>query len=170
MLNINPHNSFKPLGAVGHGVVAEPAMRGWEVPGDLNNLTSSKPYVEGSWVLKRQGRYYWMYSSPGTQYKSYSDGVFTAQNLCGPWSYDLASPASSKSTGFLGGAGHSSTFKDFSGQSWHISTASIDVRDSSCGRFERRAALHPVQWWTETGGGTANAAANVTHISVDTYL
>ena len=37
-------------------------------------------------------------------------------------------------------------FEDFAGQSWHISTAAIDVRDSTCGHFERRAAMHPVRW------------------------
>ena len=37
-------------------------------------------------------------------------------------------------------------FEDFGGQSWHISTAAIDVRDSTCGHFERRAAMHPVRW------------------------
>ena len=45
----------------------------------------------------------------------------------------------------------------------HIIWRMIDVaqvRDSSCGRFERRAALHPVRWWqdqpTDGGGGGGN--------------
>ena len=70
---LDPRNSFKPSGAVQHGVFADPNTRGWEVPGDVNNLTANKPYVEGSWAIQRTGRdgrsrYYWMYSSPGTQY------------------------------------------------------------------------------------------------------
>ena len=56
---LDPHNGYKPLGPTPGGVLAAPPQRGWEVPGDLNNLTSSKPYVEGSWVTKRNGTYYW---------------------------------------------------------------------------------------------------------------
>ena len=117
------------------------------MPGDFNNLTANKPFIEGSWVTKRNGTYYWQYAAPGTQYKTYADGIFTAASPTGPWTYAAQySPVSHKPTGFLGGVGHSSTFDDFAGQTWHISTASIDVRDATCGHFERRAALHPVLW------------------------
>eukprot|EP01043_Picozoa_sp_COSAG02_P056148 COSAG02_NODE_6614_length_3456_cov_4.163432_4_plen_346_part_01 len=147
MVQLDPHSDFKSVGAPHGGVLADPPHRGFEVPGDLNNLTQNKPYIEGSWVTKRNGTYYWTYAAPGTQYKTYADGVFTSRSPTGPWTYENGfSPASHKPTGFLGGVGHSSTFQDFAGQSWHISTASIDVRDSVCGTFERRAAMHPVRW------------------------
>ena len=96
VVQLDPATAFKPVGAVGHGVVADPSERGWEVPGDTNNLSNNVPYVEGSWVTQRAGRYYWSYSSPGTQYKSYADGIFTAPNASGPWTYELYNPISSK--------------------------------------------------------------------------
>jgi hypothetical protein len=163
---LDPHNGFKPVGTAHPGVVPDPSTRGFEVPGDLNNLTANKPYIEGSWVTERNGTYYWQYAAPGTQYKTYADGIFTASSPTGPWTYAaVMSPASHKPTGFLGGVGHSSTFEDLHGQTWHISTASIDVRDSSCGHFERRAAMHPLRW-LKSGGGQ-----NETEVmAVDTYL
>ena len=149
---LDPHNGFKPIGSPTAGVVPDPATRGFEVPGDFNNLTANKPYIEGSWVTKRNGVYYWQYAAPGTQYKTYSDGIFTSTSPAGPFTYAAQySPVCHKPTGFLGGAGHSSTFDDFAGQTWHISTASIDVRDATCGHFERRAALHPVRWGEHDG-------------------
>ena len=33
----------------------------------------------------RAGRYYMQYAAPGTQYKSYGDGVFVADSVMGPW-------------------------------------------------------------------------------------
>jgi xylan 1,4-beta-xylosidase len=132
-VELDPHNGFRQVGVSHPGVVPAPAHRGFEVPGDLNNLSANKPYIEGSWVTKRNGTYYWQYAAPGTQYKSYADGLFTATSPTGPWTYADNSPVSHKPTGFLGGVGHSSTFEDFAGQSWHISTAALDVRDASCG-------------------------------------
>jgi hypothetical protein len=156
---LDPHDGFKPVGSPTAGVVPDPVTRGFEVPGDFNNLTGNKPYIEGSWVTKRNGTYYWQYAAPGTQYTTYADGIFTSRSPTGPWTYAAgSSPASHKPTGFLGGAGHSSTFEDFAGQSWHISTAAIDVRDATCGHFERRAALHPVLW------------GDYGEMTVDTYL
>ncbi len=86
---------------------------------------------------KINGTYYLQYAAPGTQFKSYADGVFVSDSPLGPFKYAPYSPVSYKPTGFITGAGHSSTFADIKGQLWHIATMNISVRQM----FERRLAL-----------------------------
>ena len=61
---------------------------------------------------KISGKYYLQYSAPGTEFKTYADGVYVADKPAGPFTYALYSPFSFKPTGFICGAGHSCTFAD----------------------------------------------------------
>ena len=115
-----------------------PDKYGWEVPGEQNELTSNG-WNEGAWMTKYNNRYYLQYSAPGTEYKTYADGVYTSDSPLGPFEYEAYSPFSYKPGGFAGGAGHSSTFQDNYGNYWHISTMSISIRHM----FERRLGLFP---------------------------
>lgn len=111
---------------------------GWEVPGDHNELNRNG-WNEGAWMTKYNNRYYLQYAAPGTEFRTYADGVYTSDSPLGPFKYETYSPFSYKPGGFAGGAGHSSTFQDNYGNYWHISTMSISVRHM----FERRLGLFP---------------------------
>jgi xylan 1,4-beta-xylosidase len=115
-----------------------PDKYGWEVPGEQNELTRNG-WNEGAWMTKYNNRYYLQYAAPGTEYKTYADGVYTSDSPLGPFEYETYSPFSYKPGGFAGGAGHSSTFQDNYGNYWHISTMSISIRHM----FERRLGLFP---------------------------
>lgn len=115
-----------------------PDKYGWEVPGEQNELTGNG-WNEGAWMTKYNNRYYLQYAAPGTEYKTYADGVYTSDSPLGPFEYETYSPFSYKPGGFAGGAGHSSTFQDNHGNYWHISTMSISIRHM----FERRLGLFP---------------------------
>ena len=116
-----------------------PDIYGWEVPGDQHELTRNG-WNEGAWMTKHNNRYYLQYAAPGTEFKTYADGVYTSDSPMGPFKYETYSPFSYKPSGFAGGAGHSSTFQDKYGNYWHISTMSISIRHM----FERRLGLFPV--------------------------
>jgi xylan 1,4-beta-xylosidase len=116
----------------------EQDIHGWEVPGEHNELTRNG-WNEGAWMTKHDNRYYLQYAAPGTEFKTYADGVYTSDSPLGPFKYAEYSPFSFKPGGFAGGAGHSSTFQDKYGNYWHISTMSISVRHM----FERRLGLFP---------------------------
>lgn len=111
---------------------------GWERKGDYNDATG-RPWIEGAWMTKRNGKYYLQYAGPGTEYKSYSDGVYVADKPLGPFTLANNSPFSYKPEGFIAGAGHSSTFQDKYGNYWHISTMTISQKHM----FERRLGLFP---------------------------
>lgn len=113
--------------------------RGWEVVGDNNERPSAPTYVEGAWMTKHAGRYYLQYAAPGTEFKTYADGVLVAQSPMGPFEYESYSPFSFKPTGFIAGAGHGSTMQAGDGRWWHAGTMSISKRF----RFERRLGLFP---------------------------
>ena len=128
--------------------------RGWEVPGDANENPAMDTWIEGSWMNKHDGTYYLQYSAPGTQFKTYGDGVLTSKSPMGPFGYADYSPFSLKPTGFITGAGHSSTLAGLDGRFWHISTMTISVRHM----FERRLGLFPT-YFTSSG-----------QLVTDTYL
>lgn len=117
----------------------DPATRGWERPGDYNTLTD-RPWTEAPWMTKHNGKYYYQYSAPGTQYKSYADGYFVSNKPLGPFTYSNTSPFSAKPEGFIDGAGHAATFTDKYGNYWRVITMVISVKHI----FERRLGLIPV--------------------------
>jgi xylan 1,4-beta-xylosidase len=122
-------------------ITHNPAEHGWENPGELNEK-SKNGYNEGSWMTKYNNRYYLQYASPGTEFKTYADGVYTSDSPTGPFKYETYSPFSYKPGGFISGAGHSSTFKDKYGNYWHVASMTIAVRFM----FERRLGLFPASF------------------------
>ena len=110
-----------------------------EVKPLIRGMFTNKPYIEGAWMDKHAGRYYLQYAAPGTQYNTYSDGVYVGESPLGPFRLAENSPYSYKPGGFLPGAGHGSTMEDRAGQLWHTATMRISVNHD----FERRVGLWP---------------------------
>lgn len=117
----------------------DPDQLGWEVPGDYNTIVNRKPWIEGAWVNKHEGKYYLQYSGPGTEFKSYADGVYVAERPLGPYHLQAHNPFAYKPEGFAAGAGHGNTFMDNYGNYWHIGTMTISQKHM----FERRLGLFP---------------------------
>ncbi|MBR0205178.1 MAG: family 43 glycosylhydrolase [Clostridia bacterium] len=105
----------------------------------IRGMFSNKPYIEGAWMDKHGGKYYLQYAAPGTQYNTYSDGVYVGDSPLGPFALAENNPYSYKPGGFLPGAGHGSTLRDKQGNLWHTATMRISVNHD----FERRVGLWP---------------------------
>jgi hypothetical protein len=149
VVELDPRNQFRVIGRPQACFPSDYAHHGFEVPGEINRgvtnrngTTRQSPWTEGAWMTKHAGVYYLQYSAPGTEFKTYADGVYTATNPLGPFTFAPYSPFSHRPTGFIGGAGHSSTMQDAAGRYWHIATMSISVRHS----FERRLGLFPLDF------------------------
>ncbi|MGD0757000.1 MAG: family 43 glycosylhydrolase [Bacteroidales bacterium] len=132
------NNKMQPVTESKTVIEHNPAEHGWENPGELNEKAKNG-YNEGSWMTKYDNRYYLQYASPGTEFKTYADGVYTSDSPTGPFKYETYNPFSYKPAGFIAGAGHSATFQDKYGNYWHVSSMSISVRHM----FERRLGLFP---------------------------
>ncbi|MBC8005602.1 MAG: family 43 glycosylhydrolase, partial [Verrucomicrobia bacterium] len=145
--NVNPlygveldvNNKLNPIGEPKPFISGNTLEHGWERPGDYNDQPQS-PWIEGSWINKYKGKYYYQYAGPGTEFKSYADGVYVSDSPLGPFTYAENNPFVSKPEGFACGAGHGSTFQDKHGNWWHIGTMTISVKHM----FERRLGLFPV--------------------------
>ncbi len=105
----------------------------------IRGMFSNKPYIEGAWMDKHCGKYYLQYACPGTQYNTYSDGVYVSDSPLGPFTLADNNPYSYKPGGFLPGAGHGSTMQDEQGNWWHTATMRISMNHD----FERRVGLWP---------------------------
>lgn len=140
-------NTFQPIGDDIEVFKTDIENRGWEVAGDLNlgkkpgdtSVNNLLPWDEGSWMNKIGGKYYLQYAAPGTQFKSYADGVLISDSPTGPFVYESYSPFSYKPAGFVTGVGHSSTFSDADQNYWHVTSVTLSQRQM----FERRLALFP---------------------------
>ena len=105
----------------------------------IRGMFTNRPYIEVAWMDKYNGRYYLQYAAPGTQYNTYSDGVYVGESPLGPFTLAENSPYSYKPGGFMPGAGHGSTMRDKQGNLWHTATMRISVNHD----FERRVGIWP---------------------------
>lgn len=132
--------TFDPIGSEVGLLSSNTKDYGWERPSDYNDYSGRrKPFLEGPWITKHKGKYYLQYSSPGTEYKSYSDGLYVASSPLGPFQLAENNPFSYKPEGFICGAGHGTTFQDKWSNYWYMGTMTISVKE----HFERRLGLFP---------------------------
>ena len=103
----------------------------------LYNSMGNKPYIEGAWMTKYEGRYYLQYAATGTEYNVYNDSVYVGDSPLGLFEPAKNNPYSYKPGGFITGAGHGSTVEDKEGRLWHMST----MRISQNADMERRIGL-----------------------------
>jgi len=133
-------DDFYPIGKIRDIMTLHPDRHGWERFGMNNDDTTTlNPFMEGSWVNKHNGKYYFQYGAPGTEFKIYADGVYVSDHPLGPYTYQKHNPMSYKPGGFVLGAGHGGTFADAYDNYWHVATCMISLKY----KFERRIGIYP---------------------------
>jgi xylan 1,4-beta-xylosidase len=146
--------TLNPIGTRKEMYFLEDWRYGWQRFGEHNDNTFLDPFIEGSWMTKHNGKYYFQFGAPGTEFSGYADGVAVGDTPLGHFAAQ-SDPLSIKSGGFVRGAGHGSTFQDNFGNYWHISTSVISVKNT----FERRISIWPagfdrdgIMWCNTTFG------------------
>lgn len=119
-------------------VALHPEVHGWERFG-RDHRDVIKPFIEGAWMTKHDGKYYLQYAGPGTEHNVYANGTYVGSSPMGPFTYAPNNPISYKPGGFVTGAGHGNTFQDAHGNWWNTGTPWWAVNFD----FERRIALFP---------------------------
>lgn len=130
--------TMEPLSARREMYILQPWRYGWQRFGEHMDNTFLDPFIEGAWMTKHNGKYYFQYGAPGTEFSGYADGVLVGDDPLGVLT-PQSMPFSFKAGGFANGAGHGSTFEDRWGNYWHVSTIGICVRNN----FERRLGIWP---------------------------
>ena len=133
--------TFQPIGTRTPMYLLEDWRYGWQRFGEHNDNTFLDPFIEGSWMTKHNGKYYYQYGAPGTEFSGYADGVVVGDKplFDGANTQPQSDPLSMKLGGFARGAGHGSTYQDNYGNYWHISTIMLSVKNN----FERRLGIWP---------------------------
>lgn len=130
--------TMQPLATRKEMYLLQPWRYGWQRFGEHMDNTFLDPFIEGAWMTKHNGKYYFQYGAPGTEFSGYADGVVVGDSPLGPFT-PQSDPFSYKPGGFARGAGHGSTFQDFTDQYWHVSTIAISIKNN----FERRIGIWP---------------------------
>lgn len=128
----NPAEAYKAM------LWLDPYKHGWERFGP-NHSDPFKPFVEGAWMTKYNGKYYLQYGAPGTEYNVYGNGTYVGKSPLGPFEYAPYNPIAYKPGGFATGCGHGNTFQDVYGNYWNTGTTWIGVNWG----MERRIVMNP---------------------------
>jgi len=132
--------TMQPLTARREMYILESWRYGWQRFGEYMDDTFLDPFNEGSWMTKHNGKYYFQYGAPGTEFSGYADGVVVGNDpLFRTTNVPQSMPLSFKAGGFANGAGHGATFQDNWGNFWHVSTMGVCVKNN----FERRIGIWP---------------------------
>ncbi|MGV8963298.1 MAG: family 43 glycosylhydrolase [Candidatus Saccharimonadaceae bacterium] len=146
-VQLDPKNDFSVIGDVIDLLPHNVEKYGWEVPGDNNERTDKDTWNEGPCMIKADGLYYLQYATPGTEFRSYSTGVYVSKNPLGPFTCSASNPFATKLTGFIPGAGHGHSFRDKYGNYWFVASMIISVRQN----YERRLGIFPVYFDSTDG-------------------
>ena len=131
-LTYKEKNNYKEL------IYLHPELHGWERFG-RDHRDTIKPFTEGAWMTKNNGKYYLQYGAPGTEFNVYANGTYVSNDPLGPFTYAPNNPVSYKPGGFMTGMGHGNTFQDLYGNYWNTGTPWIAVNWN----FERRIEMVP---------------------------
>ncbi len=149
--------TFQPIGTRMPMYYLQSWRYGWQRFGEHMDNTFLDPFLEGSWMTKHNGKYYFQYGAPGTEFSGYADGVVVGSKplFDGIEITPQSDPLSMKLGGYARGAGHGSTFQDNFGNYWHVSTIMLSVKNN----FERRIGIWPAGFdhddvmWSNTAFG-----------------
>lgn len=130
--------TFQPIGTRKELLLLDSEKIGWHRFGEHMDNTFLKPFMEGAWMTKHNGKYYLQWGGPGTEFSHYADGVAVSDSPLGYFEH-VSLPFSMKAGGFVRGAGHGATYQDNSQNYWHVSTMIVNVKNN----FERRIGIWP---------------------------
>lgn len=111
----------------------------WERFGAANEDWSTG-CTEGSWMYKRDGTYYLLYSTCGTEYTSYAMGAYICKSPLGDFKPQPKNPVSRTYSGLIRGGGHGSIVNGPNNTIWCFYTIPVSIDHI----FERRIGMDPV--------------------------
>lgn len=118
----------------------------WE-RGGSDNQNENYGWIEGQWMVKHNGRYYMIYSAPGTQYRSYCMAAYYSDE--GPltgFKLQKNNPFCEHRRGVVSGAGHGCVQHGPDNTLWAFYT----ITSCATHPYERRIGMDRV-WVNEDG-------------------
>jgi xylan 1,4-beta-xylosidase len=139
-VELDAKDPTKPLGEPKELIPFSPDTYPWERVGN-NNQNPNTGWMEGSWMVKHNGRYYLTYSAGGTQYRTYAMGAYVSDSPLGPFVPQKRNPIFRTTDGLITGTGHGAIVAGPRGRLWVFYTVFAGVIHG----FERRIGLDLVE-------------------------
>lgn len=114
----------------------QPATHPWETVGEWNQNPNCG-WIEGSWLLKRNGKYYLTYSAAGTEHRTYAMGCYISSSPLGPFTPQKRNPILRTTEGLVTGPAHGCIVAGPEDKLWAFYTIRAGVVHS----FERRIGM-----------------------------
>jgi xylan 1,4-beta-xylosidase len=137
-VQLDADDPTKIIGAPVHLILFEPEKFPFQRLGDWNE-NPERGWIEGSWMLKRNGTYYLTYSAAGTENRTYAVGCTTSKSPLGPFTPQKNNPIQRNTTGLITGTAHGSFVEGPNGSLWSFYTVKAAVLHG----FERRLGMTP---------------------------
>jgi hypothetical protein len=135
-VELDADNPTKMSGQPVQAVPFDPVKQPWECVGEWNQ-NPNVGWVEGSWMLKRNGKYYLTFSAAGTENRTYAMGCYTAASPLGPFTVQSRNPIFRSTGGLITGTGHGCIVAGPEGRLWAFYT----IRAGVANAFERRVGM-----------------------------
>jgi len=138
-VEIDPADPLKLISTPTKLIAFEPRTQPWEIaPGKSPEMG----YLEGPWMIKRNGKYILTYAAAGTENKEYAMGQAVGDNPLGPFVKPKNNPFFRKTTGFITGTSHGSVAQGPDGTWWVAYT----INANCVHWFERRIGLDRIEF------------------------
>ncbi len=135
-VELDSNHPTQILGQPVPAVPFDPVKQPWEAVGEWNQ-NPNVGWVEGSWMLKRNGKYYLTFSVAGTENRTYAMGCYLATSPLVPFTSQNRNPIFKNTSGLITGTGHGCVVAGPQGELWVFYT----VRACVANAFERRIGM-----------------------------
>ena len=139
-VELDATNSTKTLTTPKELFHFDPVAFPWEAVGDWNQNTTAG-WVEGSWMVKRAGKYFLTFSAAGTENRTYAMGAYTSSSPLGPFTPQKRNPFFRNVDGLVTGTGHGCVVAGPEDRLWTFYT----IRAGVVHGFERRLGMDRVE-------------------------
>jgi xylan 1,4-beta-xylosidase len=139
-VELDASHPTKILGQPIQVVPFDPVKQPWEAVGEWNQ-NPNMGWVEGAWMLKRNGKYYLTFSAAGTENRTYAMGCYTANLPLGPFTAQKRNPIFRNTSGLITGTAHGCIVAGPDDELWAFYT----IRGGVANAFERRIGMDRAQ-------------------------
>ena len=143
-VELDANDVTRPLGEPREMIPFNPHAFPWESVGNQNQ-NRHLGWMEGAWMVKHEGRYHLVYSSAGTQFRTYAMGCYVGDSPLGPFKPQARNPIFRNTQGFITGTGHGSIVRGPGGRLWTFYCVLAAVAHG----FERRIGMDPAAFDAE---------------------
>ena len=140
-IELDAADPARPIGQATKLIPFSPDAHPWERVGEFNQQRNAG-WVEGSWMVKREGRYYLTYSAAGTEHRAYAMGAYVGTSPLGPFTPQGHNPIFRTTSGLVTGTAHGSIIKGPGDRWWVFYTIAAGVAHG----FERRVGMDVVEF------------------------